>query len=127
MLMKHDIDPAQEIWAKVGTVDNLDLFFSQVLIGIYQRPETTRSGIILTSRTLDEDIYQGKVGLVLKIGPTAFKDEGDLKFHGQTVKVGDWIVFRPSDGWQISINKTECRMLRDVDVKATVSTPDAIW
>ena len=127
MTMRHETDPANLIWTEVGTVDNLDLLFNQVLIGIYKRPNQTESGLFLTDKTLEEDIYQGKVGLVLKKGPTAFKDEGELQFYGQDVEVGQWVVFKASDGWELALNKRECRVLRDVDIKAIVATPDAIW
>lgn len=125
--MRHEKDPAQEIHSKVGDLKAVDLYFNQVLIGIYVRPNVTKSGIHLADRTRDEDLYQGKVGLVLKKGPMAFKDDETMQFNGQNVAVGDWIVFRPSDGWQLSVNGTACRVLRDIDIKARVAAPDVIW
>ena len=127
MLMDHATDPKREITESVGDLSNVDLMFNQVLIGIYQRPNRTKGGIMLADKTLDEDLYQGKVGLVLKKGPTAFVDDGDAKFHGQNVNEGDWIVFRPSDGWQLILNGKACRVLQDVHVKARVSAPDVVY
>lgn len=127
MLMKHEVDPAKEIWDKIGSLKDVDLFFGQIMVAIYQRPQQTASGLYLSDRTRDEDKFQGKVGLVVKTGPMAFKDDSNVTFGGQTVSVGDWVVFRPSDGWSWSVNGKECRMLRDVDIKARVKAPDSVW
>ena len=127
MKMKHAVDPATEIQKKVGDLKNIDLFNMQVLVGIYVRPQMTASGILLTDKTIDEDNYQGKVGLVLKTGPSAFQDETGQWFNGQKIKVGDWVVFRPSDGWAVSVNGKSCRILDDLSIKAVVKEPDMIW
>lgn len=128
-LMQHDRDPAEAIREEVGDIESVQLFYSQILVGIYKRPERTRSGIILTDKARDEDVYQGKVGLVLKKGPTAFRDDPENKifFHNQDVQKGDWIVFRPSDGWALSLNGTTCRVLQDVHVRARIPQPDIVW
>jgi co-chaperonin GroES (HSP10) len=127
MMMKHKVDPAKELLDKIGDLSGVTLFFNGVMVAIYKRPEQTASGLYLADKSRDEDIYQGKVGLVVKKGPLAFQDDENVKFNGQNVEVGDWIVFRPSDGWQWNVNKTECRMLRDVDVKARIAAPDSVW
>jgi co-chaperonin GroES (HSP10) len=127
MKMKHAVDPAKEIQAKVGDLKNIELFNMQVLVGIYVRPQMTASGILLTDKTIDEDNYQGKVGLVLKTGPSAFVDETGKWFNGQKIKVGDWVVFRPSDGWAVSVNGKSCRILDDLSIKARIKQPDMVW
>jgi hypothetical protein len=58
--------------AKIGDISTLTLAANNVLVAVYKRPEKTKSGIILTDQNRDEDNYQSKVGLVLKVGPTAF-------------------------------------------------------
>ena len=126
--MDHgDTDPAQEIVDKIGYIDDIDLYYNKLLIGIYKRPERTKSGIILTDEIREEDNFQGKAGLVLKIGPTAFMDDGAAKFHGQSVKVGDWIVFRPSNGLKMDINGVRCVLLQDVQVELRISSPDVVF
>ena len=128
MLMDHgDKDPADEIREKIGYIDDFDIFFNKVLVAIYIRPKKTKSGIHLTDDTVKEDEYQGKAALVLKKGPTAFMDDGDARFHGQDVEVGDWIVFRPSNGVKLSINKTLCVLLQDVQIEMRVPSPDAVF
>lgn len=127
MQMFHEQDPAQEILNKIGDLSGIDLLFSQVLLADYIRPEKTASGFILPTKTRDEERFQGKAGLVIMKGPRAFVDDGDVKFHGQTVSVGDWLVYRKSDGWEMEINGCNCRVLQDVHVKMRVSSPDAVW
>jgi hypothetical protein len=36
-------------------------------------------------------------------------------------------VFRPSDGWGITVNNVLCRMIDDVNIKARVDQPDRVW
>lgn len=126
--MQHKIDPKAEMMAEVGAdLKGLRLFHNQILVGIYERPETTAGGIILPGQTRKEDQYQGKVGLVLAKGPLAFVDDARNEFHGQNVEVGDWIAFRASDGWQLTIGKKLCRMLQDLDIKIQADTPDTVF
>src|SRR5271166_130069 len=129
--MDHKEDPADELRRKAGSVDGIELFHNQILVAIYVRPERTRGGIILADVTRKEDIFQGKVGLVLKKGPLAFVDDARNQFQGQNVDVGDWIAFRTSDGWQLRVNGSDgqvpCRILEDVHVKARLTSPDEIY
>ena len=133
--MLHEIEPRALIQDKVGDLKNVEIFGNDVLIAIYKRPEKTKSGIILSEKYRDEDIYQGKVGLILKIGPVAFVDELGCTFRD--IRVGDWVVFRPSDGWQVTLNTlkgniskentVDCRILSDVSIRMRVLHPDSIY
>lgn len=133
MLMDHAADPRDELRAKVGDISDLVIASNNVLVAVYKRPEKTKSGIILTDQNRDEDNYQSKVGLVLKCGPSAFEyahGEDEWGFGHLNVQIGDWIVFRPSEGWALDLKGNEtvrCRMLSDTAVKAKVSHPDQVW
>lgn len=127
MKMKHAVDPKDEILQEIGDIKEVEIFNNQILVGIYIRPQKTASGIILTEKYVDEDKYQGKVGLVLKMGPEAFVDETGKWFKDTKIKVGEWVVFRPSDGWAVSINGKSCRILDDTAVRGRVKSPDIIW
>lgn len=108
-------------------LDGITIFHNQMLIGVYIRPEKTKGGIIMTQATLDEDKWQGKVGLVLKKGPLAFKDDARNNFGGQTVELGDWVMYRVSEAPAISINGVHCRLLEDIHVRGVISTPEFIY
>lgn len=127
--MQHDNDPRQDIFDRVNPhlADVDHLFHSQVLVAIYQRPTKTASGIHLPDQAREEDLYQGKAGLVIMKGPRAFVDTDDVKFHGQSVEVGDWVAYRASDGWPIKIGQVECRILQDAAIKLKIARPDLTW
>ena len=102
---------------------------NQVLVANYIRPETTKGVIILTPKTIDEDIWQGKAAFVLKKGPTAFVDapENGVYFHSQNVEPGDVVVYRISDGFPLDIAGYHCRLIEDVAVRMSVPDPSIIY
>jgi len=125
--MEHgDIDPADTVRLAVGDVSQIEITGVQILVGTYLRPEKLKSGLILTDKIRDEDIYQGKVGLVLKVADGAFVDGLDAKFNAFKAKPGDWVFYRVADGFSMSINGHHCRLIEDVHVRGRVSTPDLI-
>jgi len=137
MEMVHEKDPRAVAWDSMGDIEGVELFANQVLVRIYERPEKTKGGVIITQTSRDEDKNQGKVGLVVKMGEYAFATApGDVdKWFGSinaendetTIHLGDWVYFRASDGWAIQINKQACRILDDVRVRGRVDHPDRIW
>lgn len=127
MVMEHTVDPKSVLLKEIGDLKNIDIFNNQVLVAIYIRPEKTKSGILLPGQTRDEDKWQGKVGLIVKKGPTAFHDDNGEWFKNVNVDTGDWVVFRPSDGWQLTVNNVLCRILDDINIKGTIDHPDKVW
>lgn len=125
--MTHDVDPKKVLHDELGDISEVELFHNQVLAAIYIRPEKTKSGLYLSNNTREEDKWQGKVGLIVKTGPDAFKDETGKWFNGVDINVGDWIYFRPSDGWQITVHGVLCRILDDTDIRGRISAPDVVW
>lgn len=127
MRMEHEVDPAETIRKDMGDISDIEIFHNQVLVAIYIRPEKTKSGLYLSSQTRDEDKYQGKVGLIIKKGADAFVDDTGKWFKGVNLDVGDWIYFRPSDGWQITVHGQLCRILDDTDIRGRILAPDSVW
>jgi len=127
MRMNHSVDPAKILMDELGNLDDIQVFNNEVMVAIYVRPEKTNSGIILPGATRDEDRYQGKVGLVVKMGLQAFDDPNNNWFKGTKVKVGDWVYFRVTDGWSISVHGVSCRMIDDTDIRGMTKYPDAVW
>jgi co-chaperonin GroES (HSP10) len=127
MMMKHDVDPKQKLLDDLGDISELEIFNNQILLAVYIRPQQTRSGLHLASQTTDEDRYQSKVGLLVKSGNAAFKDDTDTWFKDIEINEEDWILFRPSDGWSITINGVLCRMLEDVSTKGRIPHPDMAY
>lgn len=127
MIMQHEVDPAEKLRKEIGDISKVEIFNNQILVAVYIRPQKTKSGIYLSDKTVDEDRHQSKVGLVIKKGPTAFVDDSDTWFKDIEINEGDWVIFRPSDGWQITVNNVLCRMLEDTVVRGKVNQPDTVW
>jgi len=125
--MLHEADPKEKLLADLGDISKIELFNTNVLVAVYVRPEKTKGGIIMSSKSLDEDRYQSKVGLVVKTGPSAFVESDGKWFNGLKIKVGDWLVFRPSDGWNVTVNGVLCRMLDDASIKGRIPHPDNVY
>jgi hypothetical protein len=132
----HAADPRKELQKKVGDISDLKLFHNAIMVAVYIRPTTMKlkggHSLIMPDKVQDEDRYQGKIGLVVAKGPIAFLDDDRTQFHGQDVEIGEWVVFRPSDGFQLTLVRPGqeavlCRLLVEADIRARVTQPDTIW
>ena len=127
IMMKHDVDPKQKLLDELGDLSGLKLFNNQILAAVYIRPETTKSGILLPGQTRDEDRYQSKVGLIVHMGPSAFEDSTGQWFKDVDVGLHDWIIFRPSDTWSLTVNNVLCRVIDDDKIRGQVAHPDQAY
>jgi co-chaperonin GroES (HSP10) len=117
----------------LGSVEDFELFGDLVLVMAFAERTRTKGGIILTDKSHDEARFQGKVGLVVAVGPQAFADDARVTFGGQKVAVGDWVLTRTSDG--IEFTKTQMdgsggvlmRLFRDTQILARLSDPRQVW
>ena len=119
-------DPKQAILDFVGDLSGLDVIGDRVLVGIYMRPEKTSGGIIRPDANKVEDVWQGKVGLVLKWGPDAFINPDTGEHYQQVIKPGEWGVFFVGDGKPLEINKAPCRLVKDVNFVAKIKNPEMV-
>jgi len=136
-LVVHDEDPADRLCNLAGNLDDIEIFNNKVLVAVYQRSNESKTtgGIILTHKTTDEDKYQSKVGLLVKMGPHAFVEVRDPPrwfIDQDDMAEGDWVVFRPSDGWSMTLvskdkdgKKQEllCRLLDDTSIMGRIDSP----
>jgi hypothetical protein len=134
-------DPAKPLWDAAGDLGDYEVFHNLILIATYVPPLKVMKGpngedIVFheTDRAQEENRFQGKIGLVLKTGPIAFQDDGVAKFGGITVKPGDWVVYRPSDGYELYIRDRRkmneglsCRLIEDTFVRGRVKDPSLIY
>lgn len=110
-----------------------EVFHNKVLVATYVPPEVTKGGIVIPVKSMAESRFQGKVGLVLKVGPLAFKDDKVNQFGGVTVKEGDWIVFRYSDAVELFFvddngrTATSCRLIDDSAIFGRTPDPALIY
>lgn len=137
MLMRHEEDPAKVILDKIGMTKlgelrhaNGKLFrimANQLLIGVYERPSVTKSGIHLADQTRREDEHQGKAGCVLMKGSKAFVSDSNYDFGTDTVELGEWVAIFVSDGRKIVINGQLCRLCEDQFVRMVIPAPDVVF
>lgn len=122
-------DLASEIWKQVNPhlPEIRDLVqVADVLVAIFVRPNVTAGGIHLTDAYKDEDVFQGKTGLILRMGPQAFTDD---ETHSWPVKprVGDWVAYRVSDGWPIYLGDQPCRLVNERGIRMVLNRPDVVY
>lgn len=128
-LMLHETNPKDALLAKVGDLSDVEVLHNQVLCAVYFAPEKTAGGIIRPDQNKDEDRHQSKVGLIVRVGPSAF--QGDDKWQWpRDMGVGDWVFLRRSDGWNVTLNGSRdnlCIMMDDIDIKGRIQHPDQVW
>ena len=135
-----ETDEKQAILDKLGDLSQVQIAQNEVLVAIYIRPEKSAGGILLTDRTRKEDNYQGKVGLVVKIGSACRfvrTNEATGVTYGVDVQLHDWVVTRPSDTWPLDVNGgedtsdpkafTNCRLVFDDQIRMKIPNPGMIW
>ena len=127
------IDPKRALLDRVGPdIDRVDVLHNLILVATYI-PSDKIGSIIMPDRSLAEARFQGKIGLVLRLGPLAFHDDSLARFGGVVIKPGEWIYYRPSDANEFffkdcigaSNDGVACRLVEDTLVKMRV--PDPSW
>lgn len=71
-----------------------------VLVRLYMKPNRTKTGIIITDKTHDDQIYENPIGLVVAISPSAYTDSR-YEITGPWCKKGEWRVFARHSGYRI--------------------------
>lgn len=125
--MLHERDPKAVLLDKLGDLSGVQMMLNNILVAIYVRPNKTKSGIILTERTQEEDCWQSKTGLVVAMGPRAYLDDEAVSFQGQTLEIGDWVWFRPAEGVPALVNEVPCRLFKEIGVFAKIEHPDVVF
>lgn len=133
-------DEKQAILDKLGDLSQVQIAQNEVLVAIYVRSEFAPGGMIaLTQKTRKEDVYQGKVGLVVKIGSACRFERTDANgvTYGIPIALHDWVVTRPSDTWALDINPNgtaydpdssiTCRLVFDDQIRMKIPNPSMIW
>lgn len=118
----------------LGDLSDVDLFYGWVLVAKYIR-RTVAKNILASDLTQKEDGWQGKVGLVVKKGPAAFVTDKRTDFYGASVDVGDWVVFRHSDGWDGELGTRtarfspylQCLLIQDAHIIGKIQYPGRLY
>jgi len=97
----------------------------RILVLPYKGQGKTKGGIILSDETIEERGYTTVTGLVLKVGPDAYKDKERFS-NGPWCKKNDWIIFGRYAGSRFGIEGGEVRILNDDEIIAVVKDPEDI-
>ncbi len=111
----------------LGALSAFKVLGAPVLGATYVQPRKTAGGIIIPEKTVDEDRWQGKLNLVLKLGESAFKFDGAYPYEGTVPAVGDYVVAHTSDTREIGIRGVSCRTIPCSLIRLIVPDPDAIF
>ena len=122
-------DPKQALMEALGSKNMKDftVLHSQVLVATYVRPAKTKGGIFMPDKVVEEDRWQGNCGMVIALGKGAFKDDGVAKFHGDGLKIGDWVMYVAADGVSLFINEVPCRLFQDTRILMKVTDPEIYY
>ena len=122
-------DPKQALMDALGArnLKDFTVLHSQVLVATYVRPAKTKGGIFMPDKVVEEDRWQGNCGLVIALGKGAFKDDGVAKFHGDNLKIGDWVMYVAADGVSLFINEVPCRLFQDTRILMKVTDPEIYY
>jgi len=111
-------------------------FGSRVLLQLKKPEVVSRGGIHLTNETIETDLWNTEVALVLDVGALAFKNRDTMKEwpEGAWCKPGDFVRVPKYGGsrWTVSVdgpaevgsyNKVMFLILNDLDILAHVVDP----
>ena len=125
-------DAAQVVMDQVGAqLDRIPAIFGpRVLVAKPPSMDRTAGGIFRTDKGMDEDRWQGKVGLVIKLGHDAFKYHPrypQYDWEGPKADVGQWVHFFSSDAREIGFAGMVCAYIWDSDILGIASDPESVW
>jgi len=126
---------AQEARDRIGQwlIDQVDVKFNGILVVMWQRPKAKDLGngmkLYMPDKVLEEDIYQGNSGMVLKMGRTAYLSDETVTYDdADRVAVGDWVLLRRGEGMSLKLNGEPCILLSgERGIKAKLPTPDVVY
>jgi hypothetical protein len=127
--MLHEKDPRQVILDAIGDLSGFEIAQNEVLCATYLRPEKTVGGIVIPRSNLNEDLFQSKAHLVVKIGSACqFQrvNKSD-RVLGLEINLHDWVIVRPSDALAMEVNGVHCRLVYDDQIRARIQDCQMVW
>ena len=104
----------------------------RILIAPFKPAQKSKGGILLSPKTIEEDVVQTQVGFVLKMGPSAYADKQRYP-DGAWCKEREWVIFARYAGSRFRLNGdkkaafgSEVRILNDDEILGTILDPNDI-
>jgi co-chaperonin GroES (HSP10) len=113
--------------AMLGDMSGQRPLGNRVVVATYVTRQRSKGGIIYVDKRKDNSRYEGKIGLVIAVGPTAFRYDGSYEWEGPKPKVGDWVWYRASDAPERFIKDVSCRTIEDDRIEGITDDPVAIF
>jgi co-chaperonin GroES (HSP10) len=117
----------KEVFENLTDLEKHKPLFDKVLVATYLEPSKTKGGVILPDKNREEGRFQGKMGLILALGPTAFEYDGPYKYEGIKPQVGDWVLHYPSNTREFFLYNYSCRLVPSDLLELVSGDPSAIW
>jgi chaperonin GroES len=97
----------------------------RIMVLPFQPKVKTKGGIFLAEKSLERQQIGTVCGLVLKIGPGAYRDKKRYP-EGPWCKKGEWVIFARYAGSRFRIEGGEIRILNEDEILATIQDPEMI-
>lgn len=139
----HDEDPREEIWRDMGAlpgdafkkygnlIEKARVGGEDVLVVRYERRGKSSGGIILPHQTSTNDKWQGNTGLIVKMGPRAYRTDKTIRWfeEGDAAKnpeIGDWVFFDPNTSKGFMFGDRYCFLVPAQYVFLVLAEPDIV-
>lgn len=138
----HPTSPRDDIMEDVGhLLKDFQVMAARVLVVVYERGKQkgrgdvkSAGGLIIPDTgslsAMGNDKWQGKVGLVVGMGPLAFKEDANHKWGDNIPKIGDWVMYDVGNTSPFDLpGDRRARYVEDVHIDAVVPDVafDAVW
>lgn len=129
--LQRGVDYKKQLLDALGDISSFDVLQHYILVMTFVEPNITKGGLHMPDNVIDEAQFQGKIGLIVKMGPTAFSDDEsrNIRWNKDSVlKVGDFVMYKASSGMGMLVNFVHCRLFKQEDeMLARVRDPEAFW
>ena len=96
----------------------------RILIMPFTPPKVTKGGVEIPDEVHERERLAINVGLVMEVGPLAYKDASKFGDSPQPWrKKKDWVLFGKYAGSRFKIDGGELRLLNDDEILAVVEDP----
>jgi hypothetical protein len=141
-LIDFQRDPREEIWEDLAPfLYGVSAGGQDVLIAPFRPKETdkTKGGVYLVDTTIREYDYQGVAGLILAMGPYAYKTEKTERWFvdpssvrdgylgdPKTPQIGDWVVFNLRPSIPVVLGPRTVRFVDCQHILTPIASPDMV-
>ena len=98
----------------------------KLLIAVPKAREKTEGGIFKPGESVRNEEIGTIVGLVIQVGPLAYKDPKKFGTSGPWCNRGEFIVMRSYTGTRFMVGDQEFRLINDESVEAVVDDPRGV-